>query len=73
MALVFETVPTDGIPELSYLVGDDGPGIAAVIDPTTDVNRYIELARKKGVPITHIFETLIHADLASRLQDSMTP
>jgi len=65
MALVFETIPTEGISELSYLVGDDGPGIAAVIDPTTDVDRYIELARKKGVSITHIFETHIHADLVS--------
>jgi hydroxyacylglutathione hydrolase len=65
MALVFETILTEGISELSYLVGDDGPGVAAVVDPTTDVDRYSALARKKGVAITHILETHIHADLVS--------
>lgn len=65
MPLIFETIITEGISEISYLVGDDGPGIAAVFDPTTDVHRYIELARKKGCSITHIFETHIHADLVS--------
>src|SRR5688500_5437395 len=65
MSLVFETIPTEGIAVLSYLIGDDGPGTAAVIDPCADVDRYVELARKKKVAITHIFETHIHADLVS--------
>ena len=34
MALVFERIPTEGIAELSYLVGDDSDGVAAVFDPT---------------------------------------
>ncbi len=65
MALVFERIQTEGIAELSYLIGDDGPGVAAVIDPTADVERYVLLAREKNVSITHIFETHIHADLVS--------
>ena len=65
MALVFERIQTEGIAELSYLIGDDGPGVAAVIDPTADVERYVLLAREKKVSITHIFETHIHADLVS--------
>lgn len=65
MALVFERILTEGIAELSYLVGDDGKGIAAVFDPTPDVDKYVELARSKAVSITHIFETHIHADLVS--------
>ncbi len=65
MALVFERIPTEGIAELSYLVGDDSDGVAAVFDPTPDVDKYIELAREKKVSITHIFETHIHADLVS--------
>ena len=36
-----------------------------VIDPRTDVEIYLELARKHGVSITHIFETHIHADFVS--------
>ena len=65
MALIFERIHTEGIAELSYLVGDDSTGVAAVIDPRADVDCYLELAREKRVSITHIFETHIHADLVS--------
>ena len=65
MPLIFERIHTEGIAELSYLVGDDSQGIAAVVDPTLDVDKYVELARSKNVSITHIFETHIHADLVS--------
>lgn len=65
MALVFERVQTEGIAVLSYMVGDDSAGVAAVFDPTWDVEKYVELARAKSVTITHIFETHIHADLVS--------
>ena len=65
MPLVFERILTEGIAELSYLLGDDSQGVAAVVDPTPDVDKYIELARSKSLSITHIFETHIHADLVS--------
>ncbi|MDQ6623974.1 MAG: MBL fold metallo-hydrolase, partial [Verrucomicrobiota bacterium] len=65
MSLVFERIQTEGIAELSYLLGDDDEGIAAVFDPTPDVEKYVEMAREKNVSITHIFETHIHADLVS--------
>jgi hydroxyacylglutathione hydrolase len=65
MALIFERIQTAGIAELSYLVGDDSAGVAAVFDPRADVDCYLELAREKQVSITHIFETHIHADLVS--------
>src|SRR5205814_8414121 len=65
MSLIFERVLTDGIAEVSYLIGDDEEGTAAIIDPRPDVEIYLELARKNGLSITHIFETHIHADLVS--------
>lgn len=65
MPLVFERIQTEGIAELSYLLGDDSAGVAAVFDPTADVQKYVDLAREKKVSITHIFETHIHADLVS--------
>src|SRR5207247_4825295 len=65
MSLVFKTIQTEGIAELSYLVGDDDSGIAAVFDPRADCDVYVEAAREAGVAITHIFETHIHADLVS--------
>src|SRR5256884_2121912 len=65
MSLVFKTIQTEGIAELSYLVGDDDAGIAAVFDPRADCDVYVDAAREAGVVITHIFETHIHADLVS--------
>ena len=65
MSLIFERIQTQGIAELSYLIGDDSAGVAAVVDPTPDADQYIKLAREHSVSITHIFETHIHADLVS--------
>lgn len=65
MSPIFERIQTDGIAELSCLVGDDSEGVAAVFDPTPDVDKYLELARENHLSITHIFETHIHADRMS--------
>ncbi|TWU15828.1 MBL fold metallo-hydrolase [Allorhodopirellula heiligendammensis] len=62
---VLESILTNGIAQLSYLVGDTESGRAIVIDPRTDVTVYESLARKHGLAITHIFETHIHADFVS--------
>jgi hydroxyacylglutathione hydrolase len=40
---------------LSYIIGHKGE--AAVIDPRTDVDAYLEIARDNACAITHIFET----------------
>ena len=65
MALLFERIQTDGINALSYLIGDDAEGVAAVFDPRTDVDCYLQLAYERQVEITHIFETHIHVDFVS--------
>ncbi len=65
MSLVFKTIQTEGIAELSYLLGDDDEGIGAIFDPRADIDVYVDMAREAGLAITHIFETHIHADLVS--------
>ncbi|MCE5186484.1 MAG: MBL fold metallo-hydrolase [Planctomycetaceae bacterium] len=65
MSLVFETVISEGIGDMSYLVGDDAAGIAAVIDPRPDCDDYIRIARKHRVAIRHIIQTHIHEDFVS--------
>lgn len=64
-SMVFETILTEGVAELSYLIGDKGTGKAAVIDPRRDIDIYVELARKHKLKITHALETHIGADLVS--------
>lgn len=46
MALQFERIITPGIAQISYLIGDNSTGTAAVIDPRPDVDIYVELARE---------------------------
>ncbi len=64
-SMIFETVFTEGVAHLSYLIGDKATGKAAVIDPRRDVEVYIELARKHKLSITHAIETHNHADFVS--------
>jgi hydroxyacylglutathione hydrolase len=65
VALQFKQWLTPGIAQLSYLIGDDAKGVAAVVDPRPDCDLYVKAARKLGLQITHIFETHIHADFMS--------
>jgi len=64
-SMIFETILTEGVAQLSYLIGDKATGKAAVIDPRRDIDIYVELARKHKLTITHTLETHIHADLVS--------
>ncbi len=55
----------EGLGCASYLVGCEGAGIAAVIDPDRDVQKYLDTAAAHGMTITHIIETHLHADHVS--------
>jgi len=46
----------------SYLVGDEASGLAAVVDPQRDVDRYLAFAADHGLRISHVFLTHFHAD-----------
>ena len=63
--MILETVKSDGLAHLSYLLGDDGAGVCAVIDPRRDVEVYLGLAQRYQLRITHVLETHIHADFVS--------
>ena len=55
----------DGLGCASYLVGSEAKGVAAVIDPERDVQKYLDAAQARGLKITHIIETHLHADHVS--------
>lgn len=55
----------DGLGCASYLVGCEGAGQAAVIDPDRDVQKYLDAAAERGLTITHVIETHMHADHVS--------
>lgn len=63
--MIFETVKTEGLAALSYVVGDEKAGVAVVIDPRRDVGVYLDFVRSCGVRLTGILETHVHADFVS--------
>ena len=66
--LIFESIYTDGLAQISYLVGDSKAAVAAVIDPRRDIEIYLAMARDKGLRIAYVVESHIHADFASGAQ-----
>ena len=63
--MIFRQLIHDDLGCASYLIGDEGAGIAAVVDPKLDIDEYLRLARYLGVGIEHILETHNHADHVS--------
>jgi rhodanese-related sulfurtransferase/glyoxylase-like metal-dependent hydrolase (beta-lactamase superfamily II) len=63
--MLFRQVIHEDLGCASYLVGDVGEGIAAVIDPQWDIEPYLRLSRLHGVRIEHVLETHNHADHVS--------
>jgi glyoxylase-like metal-dependent hydrolase (beta-lactamase superfamily II)/rhodanese-related sulfurtransferase len=49
----------------SYLVGDEGTGTAAVVDPQRDIDQYLAFAAEHGLTIRHVFLTHLHADFVA--------
>jgi hydroxyacylglutathione hydrolase len=54
-----------GLAIYSYMVGDERTKECAVIDPTRDVDYFIERANQEGLRITRVLETHVHADFVS--------
>ena len=47
----------------AYVFGCGGKGLACVVDPHEgDVDEYVRFAASKGMKITHVFDTHVHAD-----------
>lgn len=49
----------------SYLIGSTDTGMAAVIDPQRDVERYMQVAEGLGLRLVYALDTHLHADFVS--------
>jgi hydroxyacylglutathione hydrolase len=63
--MLFRQVIHEDLGCASYLVGDVGEGVAAIVDPQWDIGPYLHLSRLHGVRIQHVLETHTHADHVS--------
>jgi len=55
----------EGLGNSSYLIASEVAGLAAIIDPERDVDRYIRAAAGLGLRLTHALDTHLHADFIS--------
>jgi len=61
--VIFQQILNEEAGCLSYLIGCSQAGQAVIVDPARDrVDDYGAMARKKGLTITDIVETHVHAD-----------
>jgi hydroxyacylglutathione hydrolase len=55
----------EGLGNSSYLIGSDATGLAAVIDPQRDVDRYLQVAEGLGLRLAYALDTHLHNDFIS--------
>jgi hydroxyacylglutathione hydrolase len=55
----------EGLGNSTHLVISTQAGVAALVDPLRDVDRYVEAAAPAGVRVSHIFETHVHNDFVT--------
>jgi hydroxyacylglutathione hydrolase len=60
-----EAVPAPELGNTSFVVADTERGVAVVIDPFRDIERYLNLADDLHVELTHALDTHLHNDFVS--------
>ncbi len=67
--MFFKQLKVEGLGCLSYIIGCPADGRAVVVDPKRDVEQYIQIADEKGLTITAVIDTHVHADHISGAQE----
>ena len=66
LRVIFQQILNEESGCLSYLIGCSQAGHAAIVDPARDrVDDYVAMARRKGLAVSAILETHVHADHVS--------
>lgn len=63
--MIFNQFYLNCLAHASYLIGDEGTGVAAVFDPQRDIERYLVFAAEHKLQIKHVFLTHLHADFVA--------
>jgi hydroxyacylglutathione hydrolase len=63
--VLFRQFVDDDLGCASYVIGDEGSGVAVVVDPAYEIEPYLAQAQKDGVRLVRVLETHTHADHVS--------
>ena len=61
--MMIDRFEVPGLAQYSYIISSQGQGI--VVDPSRDTDRYLHFLEERGLTLSSIVETHIHADFAS--------
>ena len=61
----FQRIYDEGLAQASYLIACAATGEALIVDPTRDIDQYLDVIDEKGYRLTGVAETHIHADFMS--------
>ena len=54
-----------GLGNSAYLIGSHDTKKGILIDPLRDVDQYLHAASERGIQLTHVLDTHLHADFVS--------
>jgi len=64
--MIFRAFPDEASGCVAYLLGCQKAGVAVVVDPgRADLDEYVAQAQARGLTLTHVIDTHIHADHVS--------
>src|SRR5688500_7318738 len=63
--LFIEPFVDKGLGNYAYLIGSHNTKKGILIDPLRDVDQYIHAASERGIQLTHVLDTHLHADFVS--------
>lgn len=63
--MIFQQFYLNCLAHASYLIGDESTGVAVVVDPQRDIERYLTFAAEHGLQIKHVILTHLHADFVA--------
>src|SRR6266498_299098 len=60
-----EPFVNQGLGNSAYLIGSHDTKKGVLIDPLRDVDQYLHAASERGIQLTHVLDTHLHADFVS--------
>ncbi len=67
--MLIKQLVDDCLGNSSYLLASEEAGLAVVIDPQRDVDKYLRLAEGLGLRLTHALDTHLHADFITGVRE----
>ena len=63
--MIFKQYYLKSLSHASYLIGDEGTHLAAIVDPQRDIDQYLYDLNDQGLTLRYVFLTHFHADFVA--------